>query len=231
MKKSLRFFGTLFDLFFPNLCVVCSDSLMQDEELMCLHCIHSIPRTNYHLLIDNPVEKRFWGKVSVFRGTSFFYFQKGSPYRKLLHELKYKGNKEIGEKLGRIAAIDLMQSDDFQTIDLILPVPLHPAKLKKRGYNQSEYIANGLSKVLGKPVENNLLIRIRENETQTKKNVFERFENTFDIFKCNSPEKLKGKHILLVDDVLTTGSTLEACVCAIQQAPEVRVSIFTLAIA
>jgi len=224
-------FSDFFNLLYPDLCVVCGDNLLKNEHHICLKCLHEIPKTNYHLTVDNPIEKRFWGKVPIYRGTAFFFFQKGSPFQKLLHALKYKDLKQIGEILGKYAAADLLESPDFDSIDVIIPVPLHPKKYIKRGYNQSEWIGKGISKVLEKPQDITTLIRVRENTTQTKKSVFERYENTEGIFQISNKESLIGKHVLLVDDVLTTGSTLEACVKALLSIEGVKVSIFTLAVA
>lgn len=219
------------DLLYPNLCVICNESLVRGEEMICFHCLHQMPKTNYHLEKDNAVEKRFWGKVPVYRATSYFHFYKGSPFRQLLHELKYRGNKEIGRVMGRFAGIDLLDTDDFASIDVIVPVPLHPKKQLKRGYNQSEWIARGLSEALNKPVDTTHLIRIKENATQTKKSVFERYQNTQGIFALNDVTVFEKKHILLVDDVLTTGSTLEACALALMESSFVKISVFTLALA
>ncbi|NDP22373.1 MAG: ComF family protein [Paludibacter sp.] len=229
MKYNL--FTYLFDLFYPNLCIVCNENLLKNEHHICLTCLHGIPKTNFHLVTENPIEKRFWGKVNVYRGTAFFFFQKGSPFQKLLHVLKYKGNKEIGELLGKYAASDLLESPEFSSVDVIIPVPLHPRKYAARGYNQSEWIGKGLSDILGKPMDTITLQRVKENTTQTKKTVFERYENTEGIFELTDMDVLKGKHILLVDDVLTTGSTLEACVKALLETEEIKISIFTLAVA
>jgi len=224
-------FTDLIDLMFPNLCIVCGTNLLKNEHQLCLSCLHDIPKTNYHLMKENPIEKRFWGKVLVYKATSYFFFQKGSSFQKLLHILKYKGNKEIGELMGKYAAIDLLDSPDFTSIDLIIPVPLHPKKYKIRGYNQSEWIGKGISAILDKPQDISTLVRIRENATQTKKTVYERFENTEGIFELRDKTILEGKHVLLVDDVLTTGSTLEACVKALLETKGIKVSIFTLAVA
>jgi ComF family protein len=149
----------------------------------------------------------------------------------LLHSLKYKGNKEIGQLLGRYAAVDLLDSVDFTSIDVVIPVPLHPKKYKVRGYNQSEWIGKGLSEILEVPQDTITLYRIRENTTQTKKTVFERYENTEGIFELSDSTSLAGKHVLLVDDVLTTGSTLEACVRVLLEIEGIKVSVFTLAVA
>ena len=227
--KSL--FTDLLNLVYPNLCLICGESLVRGEEMICLSCLRNIPKTNYHLEVDNTVEKRFWGKVPIYRGTSFFFFHKGSPFQKLLHALKYRDNKEIGFIAGKFAALDLLESDDFRTIDVIVPVPLHPKKFHKRGYNQSEWIANGLAKVLEKPVDSTHLIRIRENTTQTKKSVFERYKNTAGIFALTDLTVFQHKHVLLVDDVLTTGATLEACMQTLMDTGYIKISVFTLAIA
>jgi len=224
-------FVDFIDLMFPDLCVICDRNLQKNEHLLCLSCLIDIPKTNYHLMVDNPIEKRFWGKVPVCRATSYFFFQKGSSFQKLLHLLKYKGNKEIGEVMGKYAAVDLMDIDDFASVDLIIPVPLHPKKYKSRGYNQSEWIGKGISFILNKPQDTSTLVRVKENPSQTKKSVFERFENTEGIFELNDKIQLEGKHILLVDDVLTTGSTLEACVRALLETKDIKISIFTLAVA
>jgi ComF family protein len=228
MKK---LFTSLLNLAYPNLCIICNESLIQGENKICLACLNNIPRTNFHLEPDNTVEKRFWGKVPVYRGTSYFYFYKGSPFQILLHELKYRGNKEVGEAAGKYAAADLLDSPDFCSVDVIVPVPLHPNKLAKRGYNQSEWIAKGLASVLKKPVDTTNLVRIRANTTQTKKSVFDRYKNTEGVFKLKDKKVFEGKHVLLVDDVLTTGSTLEACMVPLMDTDFIKISVFTLAIA
>ncbi len=219
------------NLMYPDLCLVCGENLLKNEHQLCLTCLHKIPKTNFHLVADNQIEKRFWGKVPIFRCTALFFFQKGSPFQKILHNLKYKGNKEVGVVLGKYAASDLLDSTDFTTVDVIIPVPLHPKKFRQRGYNQSEWIGRGLSEILGKPQDTTSLIRLHENTTQTKKSVFERYENTEGIFGLTDKTKLIGKHVLLVDDVLTTGSTLEACIRALLLIDGIKVSVFTLAIA
>lgn len=219
------------NLMFPDVCVVCGNALQKNEHQLCLSCLHDIPKTNYHLMPDNPIEKRFWGKVPVQQATAYFFFEKGSSFQKLLHILKYKGNKEIGLLMGKYAAIDLLDAPGFETIDLIIPVPLHPRKYKLRGYNQSEWIGKGLSLILNKPMDVTTLLRVRENASQTTKTVFERYENTEGIFELSDKTVLEGKHVLLVDDVLTTGSTLEACIRALLETDGIKISIFTLAVA
>lgn len=221
----------LFDIMYPNLCEVCGDNLQKQEQLLCLTCLHTLPKTNYHLIAENDLEKRFWGKVKIERATAFFYFQKGSPFQKILHSLKYKDNKELAWLLGKYGAVDLLESNVFKNIDIIIPVPLHSTKLKQRGYNQSEWIGKGLSEIICKPQDIETLIRTTETTTQTKKSMFERFENTEGVFKITNPAGIEEKHILLVDDVITTGSTLEACIHVLLQIKGVRVSVFALAVA
>lgn len=227
----IKLFEDILSLFFPELCIICGENLTQGELHICKRCLTEIPRTNYHLQSNNPVEKKFWGKVPIYRGTSFYFFTKGSPFQKVLHELKYKDNKEVGKVLAKYAAADLLDSPDFSSVDVIIPVPLHPKKLKIRGYNQSDWIGMGLSEILGCPLNTTALIRKKENTTQTKKSVFERFENTAGIFELINTDELRNKHVLIVDDVLTTGSTIEAVVNALQIVPGIKVSIFTLAVA
>ncbi|NDV47168.1 ComF family protein [Paludibacter sp. 221] len=224
-------FADLLNLMYPAVCLVCGRLLVGEERCLCLECLHNMPKTNYHLQDDNPVEERLWGKVPIQRGSSFFFFQKGSSFQKILHCLKYKNDTEVGLVLGKFAGIDLLQSPDFATVDVIVPVPLHPKKLKKRGYNQSEWIGKGLSEAMNKPQNTESLIRVRENVSQTQKSVYERYENTEGIFELKDKNTFEGKHILLVDDVLTTGSTLEACAKALLQTKDIKISVFTLAIA
>lgn len=229
--KKLKLFSHFLNLLYPKTCLTCDSNLVLHEDCLCLNCLNEIPKSNYHLIEDNPVEKRFWGKVPIEHATSFFIFQKGSPFQKVLHHLKYKGNKKIGIVLGKYAGADICSVPAFEEIDCIVPVPLHPKKLKQRTYNQSELISIGLSEILEKPIETGNLIREHDNSTQTKKSVFERHENTEGIFRIKETELFNNKHVLLVDDVLTTGATIEACVHALMKTERIKISVFTLAVA
>ena len=211
--------------------MVCGDKLIEQEQWICLHCLHHIPRTNFHLESDNPVARLFYGRVQIEYATSFFYFSKGSKYQSLLHNLKYKGMKELGEEIGKHFGIDLMQSPEFSTVDVICPVPLHPQKERKRGYNQSWWIASGIARQMQKELSSDNLIRVTATETQTRKSRFARWQNVEGIFELSNPEAFSGKHVLLVDDVVTTGSTLEACASSILTKTDARISIATLATA
>lgn len=191
-----------------------------------------MPKTNFHKIRGNLVEKIFWGRIPVEFATSYFFFVKQSPYQNMLHQLKYKGRSDIGFFLGHRFGNELKTQPEFCSFDEIIPVPLHPDKLKARGYNQSEMIANGLSKSLGIPVDTKSLKRITYTETQTKKSRIERWENTMDVFEADETTNLNGKHVLLVDDVLTTGATIEGCATELlKKNPSIKLSVVTLAFA
>lgn len=218
-------------LLFPRCCVVCGRPLAKGEECICAACNINLPRTNYHLQKDNPVEQLFWGKIPLERATSFFFYRKGSDFRQILHQLKYGGQKEIGAIMGRYMASELSSSGFFEGVDVIIPVPLHKKKQQIRGYNQSEWIARGIAVVTGIPVDTDAVVRRKNTETQTRKSTFERWENVDGIFELYRAEALVGKHILLVDDVLTTGATTVACASRLMEVKGMRISVLTLAMA
>lgn len=231
MAENTTFINHFLELFYPRLCVVCGEKLISGERFICLKCLLHMPRTNFHTEPENLMEMLFYGRIHIERAAAFFEFKKGSPYQKILHGLKYKGMKKLGEFIGKQFAIELKDSDFIQEVDLIMPVPLHPKRERKRGYNQSYHLAKGLSEILNIPVENHVLRRKLYSVTQTKKTRYERWENVEDIFELANPEVLNRKHILLVDDVITTGSTLEACAQCILSRCNAKVSIATIAIA
>lgn len=232
MENTLKTYLLSFiHLFFPRQCVVCGAPLQEGEEGICLACNMDMPRTNYHVCLDNPVERMFWGKVPLERATSYFYYSKGSDFRRILHLLKYGGRKDLGGVMGRFMAAELAATDFFHDIDVIVPVPLHPRKKRMRGYNQSECIARGVAAVTKIPLDITSVSRIKHTDTQTRKSVYERWENVDSIFRLGCPEQFKGKHILIVDDVLTTGATTTACADAFKEVEGVRISVLTLAVA
>ena len=232
MKNTVKYwFGPLFHLFFPRCCAVCGASLIEGEDTICTHCNIDMPRTNYHKMKDNPVERMFWGKFPLERATSFFFYRKGSDFRQVLHQLKYGGQKEIGAIMGRYMASELQASDFFHGVDVIIPIPLHKKKQQIRGYNQSEWISRGIMAVTGIPVDTEAIIRRKNTETQTQKSALERWENVDGIFELHRSEYLAGKHILIVDDVLTTGATTVACASRLAEIEGVRISVLTLAMA
>ncbi|SMO61634.1 ComF family protein [Solitalea koreensis] len=218
-------------LLFPELCQACGNNLFRGEELICTYCLHNLPYTNFHHDPENAVAKQFWGKVHIENAAACFYFRKGGKVQNLLHQLKYKGNKAIGEKIGKIYGHQLKLSNAFKNIDLIIPVPLHQSKLKIRGYNQANSFAQGLSTSMNLEINENVLKKILATETQTRKNRFQRFENVENIFAVDNPEFVKGKHILIADDVVTTGSTLQSCAEVLLNAGCKKVSIVVISYA
>ena len=215
-------------LFYPHICVGCGKSLYKEEKYLCLNCLAHLPRTNLHRMANNGLEKRFYGKAEIQHATAFLYFEKATITQKLLHEIKYRGKKEFGEILGVFLGAELRESR-FDEIDAIVPVPLHVNRLKNRGYNQSEWIAKGIAHAMEKPLLTNVLRRIIENPTQTQKGVYERWENVSGIFCSENPETVEFKHLLLIDDVITTGATLEACIIPLQKIQGIKISIAALA--
>jgi ComF family protein len=200
-----------FNLIFPKLCAACNHTLLHHENTICTQCQINLPKTNYHHLKDNSVCKIFWGRIEVEMATAFYQFSKKSKVQHLLHQLKYKGNKEVGRVAGEWFGYELVKSDFFQNIDVIIPIPLHPKKKKIRGYNQSEWIAKGLADAMDVALDTHSVYRKVHTQTQTKKARYDRWENVNSIFGIHHPEKLKNKSVLIVDDVITTGATIEAC--------------------
>ncbi len=217
-------------LLFPRLCYACGNHLLRNENLICTQCYISIPRTNYHLTADNPVEQLFWGRCQISKAAAFSFYNKGSRIQKLIYKLKYNGIKEIGYELGRIYGMVLKNSGFTDDLDIIVPVPLHHSKYRKRGFNQSEYISKGVAEVTGLHVDIRTLVRVRSSDTQTKRSRYERWMNVEGIFAITDSQKIKGKHILLIDDVITTGSTLDACASELLKIDNVRVSVAALAV-
>jgi ComF family protein len=217
-------------LLFPRLCYACGSHLLRNENLICTQCYISIPRTNYHLTSENPVAQLFWGRCRISKAAAFSFYSKGSRIRKLIHKLKYEGVKEIGYELGRIYGLALMNSGFTDDMDIIIPVPLHHSKQRKRGFNQSEYISRGVAEVTGLQLDIRTLVRIRASDTQTKRSRYERWENVEGIFAITDSQRIEGKHILLVDDVITTGSTLDACATELLKIGNVKVSIVAIAV-
>ena len=231
MKKFLH--SALDDLswvFYPSLCASCTKPLFKGEEVICTQCRFHLPRTGFHLLKGNPVEKHFWGKVPVHAATAYYYFSKGEKVQRMIHGLKYKGRKDIGQMVGKLMGSELSRSE-FAGCDWIIPVPLHQSKMKTRGYNQSDCFAEGLSEGLHVPFSPEFLRRKRSTDTQTRKHRFERFKNVEDVFFVEEKEELYGKHILLVDDVITTGSTLVSCAEALLKIPDLKLSFAAIACA
>jgi ComF family protein len=231
MKLQAGYFADFVSLLFPQLCQACSANLVAGEELICTDCRYNLPFTNFHLKPDNLVAQQFWGKLNVEAVHAMCYFTKGGKMQHLMHQFKYRGVKKIGNLLGKIAGGQLNENPLFKNIDAIIPVPLHKSRLRKRGYNQSTSFAEGISDKLKIPVIENNLVRERATETQTHRSRFSRFENMQEVFAIKNPEALRNKHVLLVDDIVTTGSTLEACGAQLLKIEGLKLSIATIAYA
>jgi ComF family protein len=218
-------------LLYPNLCFACKKNNVTNKKSICLKCEYKISSTNYHEMPDNPVSERFFGRVNINRASTAFSFSKGGLVQDLIHSLKYENKPEIGVELGKIYAAVLKEHPYWSSLDMIIPVPLHPKKEFQRGYNQAEMWGKGLSEVLKIPVNKDILIRTDYSESQTKKARMDRFQNVQDVFKVNHPEKLTGKRIMIVDDVLTTGATIEACASRLLSAANVEVNVVCISLA
>lgn len=216
----------LLDLFYPKLCLSCAKNLSAQEELLCLHCEQHLPLTHYFDYENNPIEKLFWGRVKVSACGALYFFNKGEGIQRLMHQLKYRERKDVGLWLGKKLAREIMASNRFKDIELIVPIPLHPKKEFKRGYNQSMLIAKGIEEVSGVKCHD-LLKRIENSGSQTRKGKYDRWLNVSSAFRVDQIGSLKNKNILLIDDVVTTGATLEAAVSALLSAGVKNVSIAT----
>lgn len=228
MVSRMSIWNDLWELFFPRYCVICGKRLSSSEECLCVGCLFSLPQTRMLLQEENELEKNFWGRFFLGRAVSCFYYSKGGDVRKLMYELKYHGNKEIGLFMGRYMAMNL-HPDFFKDMDAIIPIPLHPEKKRKRGYNQSELLAMGISQITGLPVWTDVIERVQFTETQTHKSQHERWMNVSTAFSRVNEYKVAGKHVLLVDDVLTTGATIIACADVLKEVANIKISVLTLA--
>jgi ComF family protein len=218
-------------LFFPELCLGCQRSLLLQEEFICTHCHYSLPYTNFHLEQDSQAAKKLWGRVRVEKVASYLYFASGSHVQQIMHSIKYRNRPSAAQFLGRHYGVELVAADVFKDADLIIPVPLHKKRMIQRGYNQSEYFGKGLSESMGIEMHTTIIKRTHHRKSQITRNRYERYENTKGIFTIRQPAAIVDRHIILVDDILTTGATLEACANALLEVKGVKVSIITLAYA
>ncbi|MFW6224867.1 MAG: ComF family protein [Bacteroidota bacterium] len=228
--KILDYFNDFLNLFFPAICLTCGNRLVKNEHCICIPCLYDIPRVKFKNYSENQVIRMFLGRTNIQYAMAYYYFSRGSKYRNLIHQLKYNRQKEIGTLLGKQLGNELLHSP-MRDVDIIIPVPLHKKKLMERGYNQSEVIATGIGHVLNKPVITNVLYRTVNTKTQTKKSRYERWENIKDVFQLQNKSLLKGEHVLLVDDVITTGATLESCALTMTKQEDVTISIAVVAMA
>jgi ComF family protein len=219
-------------LFYPHVCTGCGSDVIKGENLICLECVSALPHTNFGLHANNAIEKIFWGRLPLTAAMSEFYFAKGTIIQQLVHQFKYKGNKDVGLYLGEMMGSSLQNNNRFNKIDALVPLPLYADKEHKRGFNQAKILCEGISKIMNIPViMDNAVIRKRFTQTQTKKHRDERWQNVEGSFTVENIASLQDKHLLLVDDVITTGATLEACGKEILNINNVRLSVATLAYA
>ncbi len=217
-------------LFFPVCCDACGRQLVMHEETLCIGCQMKLPRARMHDEKDNRIERLFWGRSDLAAATAFLKMPKKGVVHHLIHELKYNNNQAVGSRLGMLLGHELKNSQRMNHFDVIIPVPLHPKKLAIRGYNQCDSIAEGLSKVLEAEFSKDNLIRVKFNTSQTKRKRYERWENVESIFAVRFPHLLENKKVLLVDDVITTGSTIEACANELNKIEGIKLSVASLAV-
>ncbi len=232
VAATLRRWGNaLLDLLYPRSCLVCQRALVQGEKHICLHCLHTLPRTDYHLVKNNAVAQLFYGKATLQNAFGWFFYTKGSPYRSLIYAIKYHNEQRAAHYLGWLYGKELVASGIYIDIDYIVPIPLHPFRKWKRGYNQSELIANGIAEALGATVQTSWVKRTKNTASQTQKSVYERWHNTQSVFQLSPQHQFVNKKILIVDDVITTGATLLACAQLLEEVEGVEISILSLAVA
>lgn len=223
-------FHDLANLFYPRLCYCCNKELIKSEDVICTSCLHELPQTNFHHNNENPVKKVFYSRIRLQNATALLIFRKKGMVQELIHNLKYRGHKEIGVFLGEWLGAELAEIPAFREIDAVVPVPLHKKKLKARGFNQVEGFGRELAKSLSAEYVDNVLLKVTASNTQTLKKRLSRWGNIEESFIIKNSESLQNKHILLVDDLITTGATLEACALKLQEIERIEISIASMAI-
>ncbi len=231
MRNLLQPITDFFYLLYPHLCLACGTEAPPYNQDICTKCEATLPQSHFHRSKENPFTERFWGRVPLHTGAGMYLFTKQSRVAHLIHNFKYNGKKEVGLILGRRYGRILKRESHFRGIDCIVPVPLHWKKQRKRGFNQSDMFGNGLAESMEIPCIKDGLERLKDTDSQTKKSREARLTNMQGVFVVKKPKQLAGKHILLVDDVLTTGSTLEVCANELLKAPGAKVSMATIAVA
>jgi ComF family protein len=225
----MNFLKDLFYLFYPSICSNCSEQLLQNENVICTFCRHDLPLTNFTSYTKNKVSAIFFGRVTIEKAYSLLLFRKEGITKNLIHDLKYRGNEGVCIFFGNLLGEILMKNKEFSTVDLIVPVPIHLKRKKIRGYNQVTKFGERLSTYLNIPFIEDVLVRQSSTKTQTLKARFERFNDLETKFLVNNTTQFKGKHLLIIDDVITTGATLEACASALLKTPNIKISILTMA--
>ena len=226
-----KLLNSLSNLLFPNLCVCCDAYLTFQEEAICDLCYHRLPKFENYLNAENSVSKKFWGRLKLEYASSYLQFSSNNDVRNILHEIKYKENHNLGIEMGKVLGRAMIKIPQLTNADVIIQIPLHPKREIERGYNQSNLIALGMSQVMGQIVSADSVIRKKYNSTQTNKKRYERFINSSEIFKVVTPQVLKNKHVILIDDVITTGATIEACGNALLEVEGLKLSVVSLVVA
>lgn len=229
--RLIKIFKDIQALFFPPICLGCKGPVAGDSALICTFCQANMPFTFFHLKKDNKMEMRFWGRINIVQATAFLHFQKGSSVQNLLHYLKYEHREDIGIFLGNWYGRELDQSRIYEQIDYVIPVPIHQKRYKKRGYNQVAKFSQCIARQIGKEYRGDILFRVKNSSTQINRNREERFSHLERAFSWKNPGELIGKHLLIIDDIMTTGATFEACCQGIKNIEGIKISICALAIA
>jgi ComF family protein len=224
-------FKSLINLLFPKVCYACHELLNDNEEAICTNCRINLPVTNFHFNDDNTVLKVFYGRAKIEKGTALFRFEKKGLVQQLIHGLKYKGQQSIGILLGDWLGGELSQMEAYKNIDIVIPVPLHKKKLKKRGYNQVAKFGEQIALALNATYKDDVLIKITNTDSQTIKKRLARWTNNEELFAIQNKKSIENKHILLVDDLITTGATMEKCMTVLNKAHNVKISVAAMAIA
>ncbi|MBN4084816.1 ComF family protein [Flavobacteriaceae bacterium AH-315-B10] len=224
-------YSTIVNLFFPKLCYACSHLLTDNELHICTTCRHNLPVTNYHFENNDTVEKVFYGRVKIEQATALLRFEKKGIVQQLIHNLKYRGHETIGNVLGEWLGNELKTLEAYNNIDAVIPVPLHKNKLRKRGYNQVAKFGIEIAKALNTEYIDSVLIKTTATKTQVFKKRISRWNSANEIFNVANIDLIEGKHILLVDDIITTGATIEACANMLKKAKNIKISVATIAIA
>ncbi len=227
--SSVQFFKDIYGIFFPKMCINCGQILSDEDEILCIDCLHLLPETHFTALKANLTERAFYGRIDIVAATSLYYLRKNGIVQKLIYQLKYNNNQKIGRYFGHKMAYELEKSGRFKELECIVPVPLHPKKKRKRGYNQLTLFGKTIAATLGIPYVEDKLIRKSVTTSQTKKSRWERFKNAKEIYVNNEVSFFVNKNVLLIDDVFTTGATLEACTKALQKSNGIKVSLATMA--
>lgn len=231
MHRNLLIVKTILNLFFPKVCYACMMHLSDNEMDMCTQCRHQLPVTQFHFNDSPNIVNRFSGRAKIEQGTALFYFEKKGIVQQLIHNLKYKGHVNIGATLGDWLGQELSNLPSYNSIDIVMPVPLHPKRKRKRGYNQSAKFGQHIAKFIAADYIDDVLVKVTNATSQTAKRRVSRWQSNTSLFALKQPHKIANKHILLVDDIITTGATMEACITVLHESLNVKISIAAIAIA